>query len=60
MSPLAWLKRVFVPEPREDDGEIGDQDFGEGPSFTWNEHMRIVTALLIVLISAGVMWWILI
>lgn len=55
MSVIAWLKRVFVPQPSDNEG-----DELEEQSFSFTEHMRIVVAMLIVLLSAMVLWWILV
>lgn len=57
MSPLLWLQRLFVPKP--DSVESGEPVELEPSPFVFNQHMRIIAALLVVCIAAGVMWWIL-
>lgn len=57
MSPLLWLQRLFVPKP--DSVESNEPVDLEPTPFIWSQHLRIVLALLIVLISSGVLWWIL-
>lgn len=57
-----WLHKLFASKPDTDEEENGNEidDFEEEPGFVWNEHMRIVLAIIVVVISAIVMWWILI
>lgn len=58
MSFTTWLKNIFVPQH---DLEGGQEDtIREDAPSIWNEHMRIVLAIIVVFISALVMWWILI
>lgn len=63
MSPLLWLQRLFVPrdEAEKQDGENvgGVPDIEESP-FVFNQHMRIVLAIVVSFISAIVIWWILV
>lgn len=60
MAAPGWLKKLFSSPPEEDNVDINEvQDFEEESSFSFNEHMRIVLAILVVFISACVMWWIL-
>lgn len=49
-----WLRRLFVPDENGEDPYL-DEESG----FKWNEHMRIITAFLVVICSALAMWWIL-
>ena len=57
MSPLLWLQRLFVPkENEEDSGEMAEM---EPAPFAMNQHVRIIIAMLVVFIAAGVLWWIL-
>lgn len=57
MSPLLWLQRLFAPKENEENSEQAIDE--EESRFTFNEHMRIVLAMVIVIVSALVMWWIL-
>ena len=57
MSPLLWLQRLFVPKSDEEDST--EQVEMEPSPFEMNQHIRIIIALLVVLIAAGVLWWIL-
>lgn len=54
-SIIAWLKSLFSPQGSED-GEIIEDDRA---SSAWTEHLRVVLAILVVAISACVIWWIL-
>lgn len=58
MNPFLWFQRLFVPaEDREESGTIpGLED--ESP-FVFTQHLRIVIAIVISIISALVIWWIL-
>ncbi len=55
MDPLHWLKRIFVPDK---DAEETNQLQEESP-FSFGPHIRIVLAIIICIMSAGVIWWIL-
>lgn len=57
MSFLLWLQRQFSSHNDEDlpDDSIENE---ENP-FEFGQHLRIVIAMLVVVISAFVMWWIL-
>lgn len=61
MSPLSWLQRVFAPRADAEEGSESQTltGFEEESPFVWGQHMRIVIAMLVVFISALVMWWIL-
>lgn len=64
MSPLLWLQRLFVPRDEEgnaedgNSGESGVVDVNESP-FVFNQHMRIVAAIIVTFVGAIVVWWIL-
>lgn len=53
MSFSDWISKLF--ESKDDD----DSDDLEDGGFEVSQHTRIVIALLVVLISACIMWWIL-
>lgn len=61
MSPLHWLRRLFVPDENTDEEQdnVAMREMDEESSFVWNEHMRILMAILVALISALTIWWIL-
>lgn len=60
MSPMHWLKQLFVPQ----DSPEAQQDVNElpglenEPSFVFGQHLRILLAILIAILSAVCMWWI--
>lgn len=54
MSFLSWLQRVFTPP------STGGHDLDSGgQGFQWNQNVRIVLAIIIVIISAFVVYRIL-
>ena len=54
MSFLSWLQNIFTPP------STGDLDLDDTrPGFEWNQNVRIVLAMIIVIISAFVVFWIL-
>ena len=53
MSYTSWLQRMFSP-PSTGDPDLEDEISG----FEWNQNVRIVLAILVVFISALVVWWI--
>lgn len=56
MSFSSWLQRIFSPPSTSgNDPELDD----ETPGFEWNQNARIVLAIIIVVISALVVYWIL-
>lgn len=57
MSFLLWLQRQFTSKG-DDDLDDDSIDNGENP-FEFGQHLRIVIALLVVVLSGFVMWWIL-
>lgn len=60
MSPLLWLQRLFMPRTDEEqEPQEGLQDF-ESSSSAGGQHLRILLALAVVVVSAMVMWWILV
>ena len=58
MSPLLWLQRLFVP-PAADSEEDGIPPLEDSSPFVVTQHMRIVLAILICILSGVVIWWIL-
>ena len=59
MSLLLWLQRLFVPAPRNEEEEENSFIEETEPVFSWNQHIRILLAILVVFISAIAIWWIL-
>ncbi len=60
MSMLLWLQRLFVPAPSAEE-EAENTIIEEKHSFfEWNQHIRILLAMLVVFISAIALWWILV
>ncbi len=54
MSFSSWLQRIFSPP------STGDLDLDEESiNFQWNQNARIVLAIIIVILSAFVVYWIL-
>ena len=51
MSFTSWLQRMFSP-PSTGDPDLEDEISG----FEWNQNVRIVLAILVVFISALVVW----
>lgn len=51
---LSWLQNIFTP-PSTGDPDLDDTR----PGFEWNQNVRIVLAMIIVIISAFVVFWIL-
>lgn len=51
MSPLSWFQRLFASPA--DDPEAG------GDPIVAGQHIRVVLAILVCIISAFVIWWIL-
>jgi len=60
MSPLLWLKKIFVPEDQqEDQQDVNDlRGLEEDSSFLFSQHMRVLLAILVAFISALCIWWI--
>lgn len=55
MSFTSWLQRIFSPLSTSG----GDADLEDDTSnFEWNQNVRIVLALIVVFLSALVVWWI--
>lgn len=57
MNPFLWFQRLFVPAPESD---TPDQGLEEENPFAFGHHIRIILAIIISIISAGVLWWIMI
>ena len=55
MSFTSWLQRIFSP-PSTSGGDAALEDDTSG--FEWNQNVRIVLALIVVFLSALVVWWI--
>ncbi|MFT4301804.1 MAG: hypothetical protein QM579_08630 [Desulfovibrio sp.] len=54
MSFFSWLQRIFTPP------STGDPDLDIEPSsFQWNQNARIVLAIIVVILSAFVVYRIL-
>ena len=61
MSLLNRLQRIFIPAPEssEDNTSIDASAFDDsGSFFEWSQHIRILLAILMVFVSALIMWWI--
>lgn len=57
MSFMDWLQGLFG---SKNDDDVDEENLErEENSFEVSQHMRIVLAMLVVIISAFVMWWIL-
>ena len=55
MSFSSWLQRLcntFVPPDADDDPD------GENAGFEWGQNVRLGMAIVVVFVSALVMWWI--
>lgn len=58
MSIWLWLQRLVVPkEPTEDDDKAVETGYDEEP-FVFTQHLRVILAIIITIVGAGVMWWI--
>ncbi len=56
MSFSSWLQRIFSPPSTS----VSDAELDDGiPGFEWNQNARIVLAIIIVFISALIIYWIL-
>lgn len=61
MSMLLWLQRLFVPASNAEEEEAENTIIEEKHSFfEWNQHMRILLAMLVAFLSAIALWWILV
>ena len=54
MSLFSWLQRIFAP-PSTDATDLDVEVSG----FQWNQNARIVLAIIVVILSAFVVYWIL-
>ena len=54
MSFFSWMQNLFTP-PSTGDPDLDDTR----PGFEWNQNARIVLAIIVVIISAFVVFWIL-
>ena len=54
MSFFSWIQSIFTP-PSTGDPDLDDTR----PGFEWNQNARIVLAIIVVIISAFVVFWIL-
>ena len=55
---FGWLQNMFSSRLASTDAEDLPDFDEEESSFVWTEHMRIVLAIVVMIISAFVMWWI--
>lgn len=58
MSPILWLQKIFVPNTDTEEEETENAIIEKPSFFEWNQHMRILLAILVVFISAFALWWI--
>lgn len=57
--PLSFLQRLFAPKEPEDKVEIGAvSGLDDENPFVFSQHMRIVFAIFITMLSAVFLWWI--
>ena len=54
MSFFSWMQNLFTP-PSTGDPDLDDPH----PGFEWNQNARIMLAIIVVIISAFVVYWIL-
>lgn len=59
MNPFLWFQRLFVPPPESDKPE-GIPDLEDDSPFVFSQHLRIVLAICVCIISAFVIWWIMV
>lgn len=59
MSPFLWLQRLFVP-PSENGDPENAADLENTEPFVFSQHLRVVLAILVCIISAFVIWWIMV
>ncbi len=60
MSFSQWLKGIFNSQGSEENDEdkaIPDMEYDD--PFIFSQHLRIVLAIVVTLLSAAVIWWIL-
>lgn len=54
-----WLSNLFSSSSGHDENkDLTMSELESDSSFVFNEHMRIILAIVIMLLGAGVMWWI--
>lgn len=59
MSFLSWLEHFFVPTTSQENEAEGTLELEPQHSpFEWNQNTRIVTAIIVTILSAFIMWWI--
>ena len=59
MSFLSWLEHFFVPPTSQENEAEGTLELEPQHSpFEWNQNTRIVTAIIVTVLSAFIMWWI--
>ncbi len=56
MALFGWLQKIF---DRPEESEDGVPPLEDSAPFVFTQHMRIVLAILICILSAFVIWWIL-
>ena len=54
MSFFSWMQSLFTP-PSTGDPDLDDPH----PGFEWNQNARIMLAIIVVILSAFVVFWIL-
>lgn len=59
MNPFIWFQRLFVPRDEADNSDNVPGLEDESP-LVFTQHLRIVLAIVICIISAFVIWWILV
>lgn len=55
---FGWLQNLFRSNLDSTDAENLPDFDDDDSSFVWTEHMRIVLAICIMIVSAFIMWWI--
>lgn len=56
---FSWFQRLFSDKEPEDKVEIGTVSGLEDENpFVFSQHMRIIFAIFITMLSAVVLWWI--
>lgn len=53
MHPLLWLQRLFMPPSDPDAPGLEEES-----QFVFGQHLRVVLAIVVCILSAGVIWWI--
>ena len=57
---MGWLNNLFGGKESEEDAEDQPlEEINDDAPFVITEHMRIVAAIIVMILSAFAMWWIL-